>query len=66
MEFDLIKMVVGIVVPLLVFFLSAFLWLMKRADRKTAEDKATFQDLYRTMNFMRERLAFLEGKRVDD
>ena len=63
--FDLIRLIVGIVVPLTVFFLSAFLWLMKRMDRKAAEDKATFQDLYRTQNLIRERLSFLEGKRSD-
>lgn len=55
---------IQILTPILVFFGSAFFWLLKRQDRKAAEDKLTFQDLYRQIVAIKEDVAFLKGKKA--
>ena len=54
---------IKIIAPLVLFFWSMSFWLLKRQDRKAGEDKATFQDIYRQLVALKEKVAYLEGKR---
>ena len=55
---DLVK----ILLPLLIFFGTAFFWLWTRLEAKRLEDKATFVDIYQKVNKLNEHVAFLRGK----